>query len=83
MSTPKQINERLVQIECIDGKTLTGRLQLPTDSTLTKYLNQNVTFLVIKTDLGRTLIVNKQHILRLEPQEQRQQSSVENIREDI
>lgn len=67
----KQLNEVLVQIEYFNGNTQWGRIQIPADMGISKYFNQPTQFFILRTDMGRSLLINKNQILKIEPQEAR------------
>ena len=65
-----QIADIEVHIEFSDGKSYSGHIQIPADLPMKDFLNQADPFIEIKTDLGRILLMNKHHIIRIETLEQ-------------
>ena len=66
MSKPVNL-EVAIKVETFKGELLSGRIQMPGDSNIYKFLNQPQPFFLLKTDLGRTLLVNKQYVVKIEP----------------
>ncbi len=67
------MTEIVVRVDLVKGDALNGRVQVPADQGLYKFFNQPAHFFVLKTDLGRSLLINKLHVIKIEPQENRSQ----------
>ncbi len=65
------VQEVLVQIQFTNLEILWGRVQIPADMGIISYFNQPAQFFVLGTDLGRSLLINKHQIIKIEPQEAR------------
>ena len=69
--TKKLTNEYVVRLDFINGDSMFGKVQVPEELSIVSYLNQSTPFFVLKTSLGRSLLINKQHVIKIEPQETR------------